>query len=86
MFTVSIRVNAPPSVKNLTVFSVQDTPIAIPLTGSDPDTSRGDTVSVAIVDRPTHGNVTLDGISSKIRVYATFRLYWRRFVYLSSNG
>ena len=62
---VSIRVNAPPSVKNLTVFSVQDTPIAISLIGSDPDTSRGDTVSVAIVDRPTHGNVTLDAISSK---------------------
>jgi hypothetical protein len=62
---ISIRVNAPPAVKDLTVFSVQDTSIAIPLTGTDPDTGRGDTVSLAIVDKPTHGNVTLDAISKK---------------------
>ena len=62
---ISIRVNAPPAVKDLTVFSVQDTSIAIPLTGTDPDTARGDTVSLAVVDKPTHGNVTLDAISKK---------------------
>ena len=65
MAAISIRVNAPPAVKDLTVFSVQDTSIAIPLTGTDPDTGRGDTVSLAIVDKPTHGNVTLDAISKK---------------------
>ena len=62
---ISIRVNAPPAVKDLTVFSVQDTSIAIPLTGTDPDTARGDTVSLAVVDKPTHGNVTLDAVSKK---------------------
>ncbi len=63
--TVGILVNAPPAVKDLTVFTVQDTSIAIPLTGTDPDNARGDTVTLSVVANPTHGNVTLDSISKR---------------------
>ena len=75
--TVGIMVNAPPAVKDLTVFTVQDTSIAIPLTGTDPDSARGDTVTTSIVANPTHGNVTLDSISKRYVYKPSPRLYWR---------
>lgn len=47
--------NHPPSASAQTVTTAEDTPVAITLTGSDPD---GDTLAVAIVRRPAHGLLT----------------------------
>ncbi len=60
--TVTITVDAtnrPPTADPQTLDTPEDTPLAVTLTGTDPDT--GDTLTYAITTLPTHGTLTGTG-------------------------
>jgi hypothetical protein len=74
--------NEPPVADDLTIFTDEDTPVAVVLTGSDPD---GDPLTFSIVDPPVYG--TLSGTSPNL-IYTPNPDYYGTdvFTYVASDG
>jgi len=80
--TVTIKVNGQPTANSQDITTDQNTPIAVVLTGSDPN---GDTLTYTLVAKPTHG--TLTGTAPNLTYKPTTGYYGSdKFTFKVSDG
>ncbi len=74
--------NTPPTVTSLALATPTDTPLAIPLTATDPNPG---TPTLRIVEQPRHGAVAFDGATATYRAWDGF-VGTDAFTYAAADG